>query len=273
MRFKANILAKLRNKSNNFEIGELTVTEIEECKTLWILHGQKFIIGKDNFTKVKNSLNLFHDDKKILRVKTRISGIDSFSFDKKFPILLKKDSYFAELIVLNAHAAVFHSSVHSGLNYIHSNYWIVKRRQTIKQLLKRCFICEYVQGKSLLIPEVLLLLEFRVKCNRSFESAGVDFAAPIYYKSRYKVYKACILLFTCGVIPAVYIELTKDLGNESLILTLRQFLAKRGKAKLIISDISKLYKVKMLKFSYLIIIFNVSLFLNVPLGGEGSMKG
>ena len=96
MRFKANILAKLRNKLNNFEIGELTVTEIEECKTLWILHGQKFIIGKDNFTKVKNSLNLFYDDEKILHVKTRISGIESFSFDKKFPILLKKDSYFAE---------------------------------------------------------------------------------------------------------------------------------------------------------------------------------
>ena len=89
MRFKANILAKLRNKLNNFEIGELTVTEIEECKTLWILHGQKFITGKDNFTKVKNSLNLICDDEKILHVKTRISGIESFSFDKKFPILLK----------------------------------------------------------------------------------------------------------------------------------------------------------------------------------------
>ena len=63
---KANILAKLRNKLNDFKIGELTVTEIEECKTLWILHDQKFIIGKDNFTKVKNSLNLFYDDKKYI---------------------------------------------------------------------------------------------------------------------------------------------------------------------------------------------------------------
>ena len=63
---------------------------------------QKFIIGKDNFTKVKNSLNLFCGDKKILRVKKRIS----FSFDKKFPILLKKDIYFTEFFVLNAHAAV-----------------------------------------------------------------------------------------------------------------------------------------------------------------------
>ena len=42
----------------------LTATEIEECKTLWILHNQNFIFGKGNFTKVKISLNLFHKDKK-----------------------------------------------------------------------------------------------------------------------------------------------------------------------------------------------------------------
>ena len=52
LRFKANILAKLRNKLNDFKIGKLTVTEIEECKALWVLHDQKFVIGKDNFTKV-----------------------------------------------------------------------------------------------------------------------------------------------------------------------------------------------------------------------------
>ena len=108
LRFKANTLAKPINKLSYLKIGELTVTETEECKTLWILHHQKFFIRKGNFTKVKNSLDLFYDKKK-LRVKMRISVIESFSFDKKFPILLKKDSYFTELIVLNAHAVFFHS--------------------------------------------------------------------------------------------------------------------------------------------------------------------
>ena len=108
------VKAKLKNKLNDFKIGELTVTETEECKTLWILHNQKFITGKDNFTKVKNSLNLFYDDKENFFVKTRIRGIESFSFDKNFPILLKKDSYFTELIVLNTSAGIFHSGVNSN---------------------------------------------------------------------------------------------------------------------------------------------------------------
>ena len=40
------------------------------------------------------------------------------------------------------------------------------------------------------------------------------------------VYKAYILLFTCGVTKAVNLEITTDLGNDSLILALRRFLAK-----------------------------------------------
>ena len=57
-------IESFHSAKNDFKFDELTATEIEECKTLRILHDQKFIIGKDNFTKVKISLNLFHDDKK-----------------------------------------------------------------------------------------------------------------------------------------------------------------------------------------------------------------
>ena len=74
--------------------------------------------------------------------------------------------------------------------------------QTIKQLLKRRFICEYVQEKSLLGPEVPSLPEFCVKCNHGFEFVGVDFAGPIYYKSSYKVIKP-----TYYYLPAVLHEL------------------------------------------------------------------
>ena len=52
------------------------------------------------------------------------------------------------LIVLNAHAAVLHSG--ATLNYIRLTYGIVKSRYNVKQLLKRNYICKYVQGKCLL---------------------------------------------------------------------------------------------------------------------------
>ena len=60
---------------------------------------KNLLLEKRILQKLKNPLNLFYDDKKILRVKRKISGIENFSFDKKFSILSKKDSYFTELIV------------------------------------------------------------------------------------------------------------------------------------------------------------------------------
>ena len=152
LRFKANILSKLRKKPAIFTSAELTTTELEESKKLWLLYDQNVIISKENFSKVKNSLNLFYDENNFLRFKTRISSVETFSCDKKCPILLNKDTYVTKLIILNAHESVCHSGVTSMLNFICSKLWIGKGRQTVKKILKKCFICKYVNGKTLLGP-------------------------------------------------------------------------------------------------------------------------
>ena len=89
--FKANILSKLRKKPAIFTTVELTTTELEESKRLWLLYDQNVIISNENFTKVKNSLDLFDDENNLLRVKTRVSSVETFSYDKKCSILLNKE--------------------------------------------------------------------------------------------------------------------------------------------------------------------------------------
>ena len=89
--------------------------------------------------------------------------------------------------------------------------------------------------------------DFRIKCNHSFEFVGVHFAGPIYYKVKNSVYKAYVLLFTCGVTKVSNIELTIDQSLHSVILALKRFLAKRGKTKLVISDSFQTFKFTELK--------------------------
>ena len=125
-RFKAKILSKLRKSPAVFTTAKLATTKLEESKKLWLLYERNVIISKENFTKAKNSLNLFYDENNLLRVKTRISGVETFSYGKKCPILLNKDSYVTKLLVLNAHESVCHSGVTSTLNFIDSKFWIVK---------------------------------------------------------------------------------------------------------------------------------------------------
>ena len=143
------------------------------------MYDQNVIISEENLSKVKNSLNLFYDEN-FLRVKTRISSVETFSYDKKCSILLYKDSYVIKLIILNAHESACHSGVTSTLNFIRSKFWIVKGRLTVKKILKKYFICKHVNNKTLLGPATPCLPDFRIKCNHSFEFVGVDFAGPIY---------------------------------------------------------------------------------------------
>ena len=75
-----------------------------------------FIISKDDFTKVKSYLNLIHDCKQLYRLKQRLIEGKVFRITR-YPILLKKDSCFTDLIVSNAHATVFCSTI----NLIHSS--------------------------------------------------------------------------------------------------------------------------------------------------------
>ena len=65
---------------------------------------------------------------------------------------------------------------------------------------------------------------------------GVDYAGPIYFKSNENIHKSYILLFTCCVRRVIIFEITVDLGEKSLLLALRKFVAKQGQSKLIISD-------------------------------------
>ena len=151
------------------------------------------------------------------------------------------------MIAFNAHELVCHSGVTSTSNFIRSKFWIFKERQTVKKILKKCFICKYVNRKILLGPATPCLPNFRIKCNQSFELVGAHFAGPIYYKVKSSVYKACVLLFTGGVARASNIELRTDQSFQFVILTSRRFLPKRGKTKLVISDNFQTFKSTELK--------------------------
>ena len=206
-RFIFNLRTKV-TKGDNFKSGDISTEEINSGKKLWIKHEQSFIINSGKFGKNKNSLKLLYDDKNILRLNTRISNFETFNYDKKYPSLLRNDSYFSKLVILKTHEDHLHCGVNSTLAFIRSNYWIIRGRQTIKKILKTCVICKIVQGKTVIPPETAKLPYFRVSCDHSFENVGIDFAGPLYSKGTVKgktvMSKCYILLFTCEVTRAVH---------------------------------------------------------------------
>ena len=215
---------------------------------------QLFIANSDKYEKVKNSLKSYYDEKGILRLNTRVSNVENFNFDKKFPILLRNDSHFTQLVIRKVHEEHYHFGINSTLAFIRYNYWIVRGRQTVKNFLKNCVICKIVQGKTAISPETPKLPEFRVSCNHPFENVSIDYVGPLYFKENadncVRMSKCYVLPFTCSATRAVYLELTPDVGVHSLILAMRRFISRNGTPKLFISDNSKSFKSEDIK-SYL----------------------
>ena len=210
---------------------EITSSEISDAELLWIKIEQGFILKNKEFNQVKLSLNLFTDEKGLLRLGSKLKE-SLMSFENAHPILLRH-SYFTRLLVECMHKEVLHSGLHATLNYIRSRFWICRGRQYLRSILRNCIICKKSQGKPLIGPAPPDLPSYRVSSEFAFATTGIDYAGPLMVKNVYNnddgnMYKAYICLMTCAASRNVHLELTPSMDAASLIRALKRFLARRG---------------------------------------------
>ena len=109
-------------------------------------------------------MNLFVDENFLFRSKIRFRDWKNLQYERRHPIIFKKNSYFADLVIFDAHQKFYHNVVGFTLNYIRATYWIVKRRQTVKTVLKKCVICVIFHSKILVL---IRLDQYKTKGNRT----------------------------------------------------------------------------------------------------------
>jgi hypothetical protein len=98
---------------------------------------------KDSIPNLVNQLDLFLDDRGIIRSKGRVSkGLHS-DFNVINPILLGKNHHLTSLIIRDAHFGIQHLGRHFILEHMKSSgFWIPKARLVIKKVLKSCTVCK-----------------------------------------------------------------------------------------------------------------------------------
>ena len=74
-----------------------------------------------------------------------------------------------------------------------------------------------------------------------FSHTRLDFAGPLYINSNGQPEKVYICLYTCAATRAVHLELLRDLGVESFLLSFRRFVGRRGLPATLISDNAKTF--------------------------------
>ena len=120
---------------------------------------------------------------------------------------------------------------------IRERFWILQLRSLVKKHIWKCGISKRYSVRPLPTPTQAMLPLHRTEFIEPFLGVGADFAGPMLYKRTAKeTGKAHIALFTCSSTLAVHLRLTLDLSAPELIKALKEFVARRGTPKLIISD-------------------------------------
>ena len=122
-------------------------------------------------------------------------------------------------------------------------YWIPRLRQLVKRVRTECWGCKRFRAKSYEKPPPGKLPSTRTKGTTPFEVLGVHIAGPIRYKTKEKKFgKSYLVLYGCSLTRAVHLEVLKSLELSEFLGSLKRFIARRGRPKIIYSDNSTTFK-------------------------------
>ena len=180
--------------------------------------------------------------------------------EEKHPVILPGQSYVVKLIVEDMHRKQLHAGINQTLIGVRDKYWIIRGRQIVRSVVKRCLICRKLNPVRLQVQNAPLPRD-RIIQSTPFETVGIDFTGPVYVyhgTPRIKVVgekkrkvlsydkaacsKAYICLYTCGVTRAVHLELVQDLTADAFLRSFRRFVSTRGMCRTIYSDNAKTFK-------------------------------
>ncbi|XP_050561406.1 uncharacterized protein LOC118271003 [Spodoptera frugiperda] len=245
LRFVKNCRSNI--KSNRLR-GPLQVSELENAHSVAIKLAQKdsFPIELEQLGKGKSlnskaalaSLNPFLDENGILRVGGRIES-SSYQYDKRHPILLHANHFLTKLIFKQEHLRLLHAGPQHLLASIRERYWPVGGRNLARRAARECVTCRRFNARTM--DNIMGNLPAdRVETDFPFSTIGTDFAGPFLITDRKgrgcKITKSYLCIFICFRYKCVHLELVSDLSMEAFLLTLKRFIARRGKPKVIYCD-------------------------------------
>ena len=128
------------------------------------------------------------------------------------------------------------------MTHIRLDYWIPTLRQLTKKIINKCNRCKRFHTKPYPSPIQGQLPKDRTEQNLPFKVIGVDYAGPIYCKTKSKKEtKVYILLFTCSISRAVHLEVLPNQTAAEFIKAFKRLIARRGRVQVIYSDNAKTF--------------------------------
>ncbi|XP_049878082.1 uncharacterized protein LOC126375229 [Pectinophora gossypiella] len=240
-------LYNLRNPKTK-RLGPLSVEDLTESfNSLCVMaQRQSFPVEYDLLSKDKPlntkckilSLSPFLDKSNLIRVGGRLEA-SNCSYERKHPILLHSTHQLTKLLFQREHINNMHAGPQLLLAAVRETVWPVSGRHLARRTVNNCTRCRRLRGKTL-VPKMGNLPAQRVNPDFPFLSVGLDFAGPFHILNRKgrgsRLIKCYLCLFVCLRYKCIHLEAVSDLSKDAFVMTLRRFIARRGKPAEILCD-------------------------------------
>lgn len=244
--FVKRFIHNLKHPENK-RVGILSADELRDS-----FHTLCIIAQRESFSKEYNILS----KGKSLPTKSKILSLSPFlvenlmrvggrldasiySYEKKHPILLHARHRLTKLYFEKEHINAMHAGPQLLLATVREVVWPVGGRLLARRTVNNCVRCRRLRGK-LLCPKMGELPSQRVNPDFPFLSTGLDFAGPFFILNRKgrgsRLIKCYLCIFVCLRYKCVHLEAVSDLTKDAFIMTLRRFIARRGRPLEIFSD-------------------------------------
>lgn len=162
--------------------------------------------------QIINKYQVFKDDSKVWRIKTRLQDAD-LPYETKNPIWIPYNSEITKKMIFFYHTSNNHPSSNITTLMIKDQFWISYRKvkSTVKSLNFKIF-----NAKPFNNAEFASYSNTRTLVGKPFEHVGLDIAGPIHTKEE-DVY---FLIITCFKTRAAHLELCESIKSEEIIFTI-----------------------------------------------------
>ena len=209
--------------------GTVTTGELDTQRHFWERRTQSEGERREQYEEDRLQLNLQPNENGLLECRGRIQG--------HYPMYLPDNVTYTEKFVQWAHESTLHGGVGLIMAKVREKHWVPRLRRLAKRLIKKCPKCKRFQVTALARPPPGLLPKDRTEGDTPFQVVGVDFAGPIKIRvGQKREGKAYVVVYSCSLSRALHLDLTKTMEMAEFLLSLKGFVARRGRPEKVYSD-------------------------------------
>jgi len=178
----------------------------------------------------------YDKDAGLIRVGGRLRHAKHIDMNALHPIVLDPNQQITKLLIKEYDANLLHPGPERVLAELRRYYWILKGRAAIKKHQLSCTECQKWRAQPS-IPKMADLPPARLRLYKPpFYSTGMDCFGPFTVKIGRRTEKRWGIVFKCMTTRCLHLDLLESLDTDAFLMSLRRFIARRGKPFELFSD-------------------------------------